>query len=183
MPRAFLTRYLPDPKTLFARKELRIFGKLLEDPYLLHLNRRSVAGAVALGLFVAFIPIPGQMAVAGALAMLFRVNLVISAMMVWLTNPITMPPALYLCHRVGSWLLGQPPGPAFNPSLEWLWGELGAIWKPLFVGSLAVGSVAALIGYVTVQLLWRLHVVRALKQRRQFRQRQADLHRANEQSR
>ena len=78
MPRKFLKRHLPDPDQLKARKELRWLGRLLEDPYLLHLNRRSVARGLAIGLFVAFVPTFGQMALAAALAMLLRGNLLIA---------------------------------------------------------------------------------------------------------
>src|SRR4051812_48639281 len=106
MPRKLLKRYLPDPAKLKARKELRALGRLLEDPYLLHLNRRSVAAGLAAGLFVAFIPTLGQMLLAAALAILVRGNLVIAVIAVWITNPLTAPPILYVSYRLGAWMLG-----------------------------------------------------------------------------
>lgn len=167
MPRKFLKRFMPEHHHVRSRRELRFLGKLLDDPFLLHLNRRSVAGACALGLFVAFIPVPGQMLIAAALAIMIRVNLVLSVAMVWITNPITMPPIYYFCYRLGAWLLGQrAPNLPFEPSLQWFWQELNWIWQPFLLGSLVCGIVASLTGYVSVQLLWRLHVLHAVRVRR-----------------
>jgi uncharacterized protein len=167
MPRKLLKRYLPDPYALRERRGLRYLGRLLEDPYLLHLNRRSVAGAVAIGAFVAFIPIPAQSLVAGVLAVVLRVNLVIAIVMVWITNPLTMPPIFYFCYRLGAWLLGRPlPGPAFEPRLAWFWERLEVIWAPFLLGSVLTGTVLAITGYFAVHLLWRMHIIRTLQQRR-----------------
>lgn len=170
MPRKILQRFLPDPAALRSRRELRFLGGLLDDPFLLHLNRRSVAGACALGLFVAFIPVPGQMPIAALLAILLRVNLVLSVAMVWTTNPITMPPIFYFCYRVGSWLLGNTEREPFQLTLEWFWLELGIIWQPFLLGCFVVGTIAAALAYTLVQLLWRLHVIRAVRHRRSRRE-------------
>jgi uncharacterized protein len=167
MPRKLLKRYLPDPAKLRARRELRFMGTLLEDPFLLHLNRRSVAGGFALGIFVALIPLPFQMVIAAALAMWLRVNLVISVASVWISNPVTMPPMLFFCYRLGMQLLGRPVRDThFTPSLQWFWSELAFIWKPLYLGSFVVTVVSSASAFLLVHLLWRLHIVRALKQRR-----------------
>ncbi|MFG1489351.1 hypothetical protein ABMA58_08885, partial [Oceanospirillum sp. HFRX-1_2] len=45
MPRRIIKKYMPDPKKLQQQKSLRFLGKLLDDPGLLHLTRRSVANA------------------------------------------------------------------------------------------------------------------------------------------
>ncbi|RFA24555.1 hypothetical protein CAI21_21205 [Alkalilimnicola ehrlichii] len=167
MPRKYLKRLLPDPAKLRKRRELRFLGKLLDDPYLLHLNRRSVAGGVALGVFVALIPLPFQMVIAAALAIWLRVNLVIAVASVWISNPLTMPPLLFFCYRVGTVLMGRPVREQhFTPSLEWFWAELGLIWKPLYLGSCVVAVVASLASYLAVHLLWRLFIVRELRRRR-----------------
>lgn len=170
MPRKFLKRHLPDARELRRRRELRLLGRLLEDPFLLHLNRRSVAGGVAIGLFVAFLPTPGQMPIAALLAIWLRANLLLSVALVWISNPITMAPLFYLNYMAGTWLLGGGmPHPGFEPSLSWFWHQLAVIWQPLLLGSVIVGTIVALAGYGTVHLIWRLAILRHLRHRRRRR--------------
>ncbi|MDH5777262.1 MAG: DUF2062 domain-containing protein, partial [Gammaproteobacteria bacterium] len=79
MPKKFIQRYMPDHDKIRQHPHLnKMFGTLLHDPNLLHLNRRSVSGAFFIGLFMAFVPMPFQMVPAAALAIYFRTNLPIS---------------------------------------------------------------------------------------------------------
>lgn len=169
MPRRIIKRFLPDHGTLREHPHLQRFGVRLHDPNLWHLNRRSVSGAVAVGLFWAFVPIPFQMIGAAAAAIWLRVNLPISAVLVWLTNPLTMPPVWYATYRLGAWLLDTP---ARQVHFEWspdrLLAVLEEIWQPLYLGSFVVSVVSAAVGFVLVRLAWRLYVVQ---------QRRADLKR------
>jgi len=57
---------------------------------------------MAVGLFCAFVPLPIQMLLAAAAAIIFRVNLPISVGLVWITNPVTIPPMFYFCYKVGT---------------------------------------------------------------------------------
>lgn len=109
MPRRLFKRYMPDPASIREHKSLRFFGKLLHDPNLWHLNRHSVARAMGVGLFAALIPIPMQMLLAVALAIPVRGNLPIAVSLVWLTNPLTMPPVFFVTYMTGAWLMQLPP--------------------------------------------------------------------------
>lgn len=171
MPRRLLKKYLPDFQKLRARRELRWLGRLLDDPYLLRLNRRSIAGGVACGLFVGLLPIPGHMLLATVLAIRFRINLLLAVALVWISNPITMPAIFYFNYLVGTWIIGSPEAAhvGFEPSLHWFWEQLGRVWKPLLIGSLSVSSLVALASYGAVQLLWRLRIARQLRRRRKRR--------------
>ncbi len=161
MPKAFIKRYMPNHEEIRRNRHLRIFGTLLHDPNLWHLNRRSVAGAFAVGLFMAFVPTPGQMILAAGAAILFRVNLPISVALVWLTNPVTMPPIFYFAYLVGTWVLGHPAGHFhFEPTWDWLIHSLNGIWAPFLLGCLICGGVSALVGYIGIRGLWRWHAVR-----------------------
>ncbi|MGB7934177.1 MAG: DUF2062 domain-containing protein [Gammaproteobacteria bacterium] len=170
MPKKLIKRYLPDHQTLRTHRHLQVFGARLHDPNLWHLNRRSASGAFAVGLFVAFVPIPLQMLLAAALAILARVNLPVSVALVWITNPITLPPVFYICYRVGAWILNEPgPAPNFEFSMEWLQSELAFIWQPFLLGSLLTGIASAVLGYCTVRGLWRLNLTRYHRRRKLMR--------------
>ena len=107
--KSFFQRYLPDSQKLCAHKNLRFLGDLLHDPRLWHFNRRSTVRGLAAGAFFAFVPIPWQMVLAAATAAWLRFNLPVAVAMVWITNPLTLPPIVFVNYRFGTWLLGWPP--------------------------------------------------------------------------
>jgi uncharacterized protein (DUF2062 family) len=161
MARRLIKRWLPDPYKVRDHKHLRFFGTLLHDPNLWHLNRHSVSDAFAVGLFMAFVPMPFQMIPAAALAIYLRANLPIAVALVWITNPFTMAPISYFCYLLGTWILDTPPQPfAFEPTWDWISWELKRIWQPFLLGSLVVASLASLAGYWLIRGLWRWNVVR-----------------------
>ncbi len=175
MPKQFIKRFTPDRETVRNHKHLRMFGRLLHDPNLWHMNRRSVSGAFFVGIFWAFIPMPLQMVGAAITAIPMRVNLPISVALVWLTNPLTIPPVFYATFEFGCWLLGRPGlSHEFHPTLEWLSESLGEIWEPLYLGSILSGLVFGALGFIVIRLLWRLHVISYLKARRAKRRQQLD---------
>lgn len=176
MPRRLIKRYLPEQGKIKEHKHLRFFGRLLHDPFLWHLNRRSVAGAFAVGLFAAFVPIPFQMVLAAAIAVPVRVNLPIAVSLVWLTNPLTMPPLFYLAYKIGAWILRQPENEfSFELSVEWLAHGLQANWAPFLLGCFVLAVASSALGYALALRLWRWKVavdwkarVRARQQRQQL---------------
>jgi uncharacterized protein (DUF2062 family) len=152
---------MPDPAVLKKHRHLRHLGELLKDENLWHLNRRSVSGGVASGLFWAMIPIPVQMFTSAFSAIFFRVNLPISVALVWITNPVTIPPVFYFNYLVGTWLLGKPADVGeFQLSIEWIMAELSTIWKPLYLGSFVIGVLLSVTGYAAMRLYWRWHVLK-----------------------
>ncbi len=167
MARHLIKRITPDHHKIRNHKHLRIFGSLLHDPNLWHLNRRSAAGAFAVGLFMAFVPVPLQMLLAAGAAILFRVNLPLSVGLVWLTNPLTMPPIFYFSYLVGTFFTGHPAAEIeFELTMECISDSLGEIWAPFLLGCFICGSVASVLGYFGIQALWRWHIVQHLKKRR-----------------
>lgn len=170
MPKKFIRRYLPDPGALRQYRVLRPVSRWLQDPELWHLHRRSVAGAAFIGLFCAFLPMPFQMLPAAFLAILSRCNLPVALVLVWTTNPLTMPPLMYFAYRVGAWLLGEQVAVStIELSWSWLTSNMGHIGYPLLFGSLICGWVAGATGMILVRVLWRLHVVTHWRQRRERR--------------
>lgn len=173
MPRKFLRKWAPNPEKLKDHKHLQFLGDTLNIPCLWHFNRRNVATAFAIGLGCMWFPIPFQSVLAAILAVFFRANLPLSVVLVFITNPITMPPMLYGAYLLGEAIIGAPAtGFNFEPSLEWLTHGLVLIWKPFFLGIAIMAIVSSLLGYYGVQLLWRLHLLKHLQERRARKQRQ-----------
>lgn len=168
MPRRYLRRILPNPKNISRDRTLRVFGSLLHEPNLWHLNRRSVSLAVSIGLFTAFIPVPAQMLMAAATAIVTRCNLPVAVAVVWVSNPITVAPLFFAAYKLGAWLLGIPHRAVeYDLSLHGLADKLGDVWAPLVLGCFLLGTTSALLGYFVVQFIWRLHVMQSWRNRRQ----------------
>ncbi len=166
MPKKLLKKYIPSTESIKANKNLTFLGDKLHDPNLWHLNRRSVSAAFAIGLFAAWIPTPGQMAIAAIFALYFRANLPISVALVWITNPLTMPPMFYFAYLVGLWALGQPaPSADFVFSIDSIMASLGDIGGPFLFGCLILGVISAIAGYFGIRFYWRQHVIKQWQQR------------------
>lgn len=171
MPRKFLKRYSPSPKTIRENKALACLGESIHQPNLWHLNRHSVSRAFAIGLFCTWLPIPLQTLLAAALAVYYRAHIPISVALVFVTNPITIPPMFYFAYKFGSWMLGMTPEPVdMNIGWEWFTTTLGQVWQPLIFGSLTLALFSSLIGYFTIRLIWKKNIKRRWEERREKRQ-------------
>ncbi len=164
--KSLLQRVIPKTGHIQKHKHLRYFGDLLHEPDIWHLTRGSSAGGVAIGLFWAMMPLPMQTIFAAATAIIMRVNLPLSIIFVWVTNPITAAPIYYLAYKLGSVLLNDPiENISFEFSMYWMTETLIYIWKPLMTGCLLLGICSATIGNVTIRMLWRILSLRKWQQR------------------
>ncbi len=180
MPRKYFRRFLPTHASIHEHPWFGRFGRFLGHPNLWHLNRHSVAGGVAIGLFTGLIPGPLQMLGALLLAIPLRVNLPVALLTTLYTNPVTILPLYLLAHQFGAFLLGEPMGTANIPAYEMNWLQLGdsmvalfhwcvSLGKPLAVGLPALAFALAAVGYFAVKLAWRLQVAFAWRARRRRR--------------
>ncbi len=152
---------MPDHKKIRNHKQLKIFGSLLHGSNLWHFNRHSVSGAFGVGFFMAWVPVPFQMILATATAIYFRVNLPVSVGLVWITNPLTIPPLFWFAYWVGSTVLGTAPtNIPFSLSYHWLETILPIIWKPFLLGCLINGVISSAGGFYGIRYLWIRHVWR-----------------------
>ena len=177
MPRKFLRKYLPDAHTVRAHRLVAPFAGWLHHPNLWHLNRRSVPGAVAIGLACGLIPGPLQMLGGLLLAISLKKNLPVALLATFYTNPFTIVPLYLLAFAYGQLLLGaSPEGAAPIQPFVWDWGDffgsLGELWawalslgKPLAVGLVALALTLAAAGYVAAVLAWRCYVIAAWRAR------------------
>lgn len=155
-----------------------MFGKAVWHPRLWHLNRHSVAGAVAIGLFCGLIPGPMQMLSAALLCVVFRANVPIAVACTWYTNPLTIVPLYVLAFSVGRFITGSeaqffaPPLPKWNaPALmaSAYWDWILALGMPLAVGLTIIALVLAIAGYAMTKVAWRIWLYLALYRRSQRR--------------
>jgi uncharacterized protein (DUF2062 family) len=167
MPKKIFKRYMPDHNTIKNNKHLQIFGALLHNPNLWHLNRNSVAKAFAVGLFFAFIPVPFQMVLAAGFAIIVHSNLPLSVALVWITNPLTIPAIFYGCYMVGIWLLDRPEKEfVFEANWQWLLDSLSTIGPAFLLGCGVLAVFFSILGYFSIHGLWRYSVIKQWNKRK-----------------
>lgn len=170
MPKKTLQKFFPSPETIQKHPSLKVLRPLMSKPNLWHLNRHSVARAFFVGIFCAFLPLPFQMLLAALLAFYANSNLPVSVGLVWISNPVTIPPIFYGTYMLGSYLLDIPSHPIeVQLSLDWALAELNQIWQPLFAGSIVAALIFASIGYLSITIAWRLHIIKHWQQRHERR--------------
>ncbi|NKB47348.1 MAG: DUF2062 domain-containing protein [Legionellales bacterium] len=168
MPRRLLKKLLPHPHHFLHHKRWQALSKFKLNSNLWHLNRNSVATAVSIGIFTAFMPIPCQMIMAGLLAILLQANLPIAVLAVWISNPFTYAPIFYFAYKVGSYLLAITDEEIVTDTAwQWLTIKLGVIWQPLILGIFVCAITGAIISNLIVRGIWRWSIHLRWRARRQ----------------
>lgn len=167
--RKFFRQLHPQFEAIRSHHWLRPFAGWLHHPDLWHLHRRSVAGAVAVGLFCGLVPGPFQVISAVLFAVLLRVNLPLAAVVTAYTNPFTIVPLYLLAYELGRFVLGASNGinvePPPFPEMHWdnwasaLWEWMSALGEPLLLGLPLLALGLSIAGYLLVRIVWRLVVV------------------------
>ena len=172
-----LRRLLPDHQAIHSNRWLAPFADTLLHPRLWHLNRRSAAGAVAVGLFCGLIPGPFQMFGAAVAALIFRVNLPLALITTFYTNPLTIVPLYVVAFALGKLALGRigndaefTPPPEYGASglQAWIGGLIDwmiGLGMPLALGLILLAALLALAGYAAMRILWRIYLVRSWRRR------------------
>jgi hypothetical protein len=179
MPRKFFRKYLPDHDSVKQNRYVARFGTFLHHPNLWHLNRHSVAGGVAIGMFSGLVPGPFQMLTAVILCILLKVNLPVALFTTLYTNPFTIGPLYLIAYQIGQLLVGGDGAITTQaPEMDWshlgTWLEAFVEWmlslgKPLGIGLVALAIALAALGYLVVHVAWRAHVLRAWRRRARHR--------------
>jgi uncharacterized protein (DUF2062 family) len=173
----WFSKHFPTRQGLRDSRFLKPFARYLDDHFLWQFNRRAVAGGATIGLFFGILFPFLQIFLAAFAAIVWRVNLPVAAFTTLVTNPFTFPPIYYLAYRLGAILTGAvsaSPGAVIDAAIEpaivggWLpklidW--IQAVGLPLALGLFVMATVAALVGYVMVNLVWKLRVRFSWRQR------------------
>jgi uncharacterized protein (DUF2062 family) len=132
------------------------FRHLLHDHRLWGIRRKTVVPAFSLGLFIACLPFPGHFVSAALAALALRINIPVASVTTFVVNPLTVGPLFYFEYQLGALLLSIESGPPqFELSIDWVTHTFVSIWQPMLLGSVLVGSVIALLGFVILDALWR----------------------------
>lgn len=156
------------PKTSKGRWRQFVHGlmKTLRGALLLQDTPHRIALGCACGIFVSPLPTLGQTFIGMILAKILGGNVIASLPWSWITNPFTTLPIFYGCYRVGMLIT---PGEWKLVSFERM-GEIVDkfnhlsmadgfatgyavvvdIFVPMLVGSLLVGAIGAVIGYLLI---------------------------------
>lgn len=102
-----LLRPLPRRSNIHRYPLLKYFaGTARKRSYIWEFRRRNVIAAIWIGWFVALIPMYGlQMLAAFILCIYLKGNCLIAMALQWVTNPITIPPILFVQYKIGDFLM------------------------------------------------------------------------------
>ena len=125
----------------------------------LYPTRKMISRGVVLGLLIAFIPMPMQMAAVLLFMPFFRFNVPIAILMVWITNPFTMPFIYVVEYYTGSFFLGTEVTDV-QMSLSWFQENIGDIFIPLYTGAIIYSVSSASLAYWAVTHFWKRSVKR-----------------------
>jgi uncharacterized protein (DUF2062 family) len=180
VPRKFFKKYLPSHESIHQNRFIGMFGGLLHHHNLWHLNRHSVAGGVAVGLFTGLIPgsNPVQFFFAAMLAIVFKVNLPVAVLITLYSNPLTIVPIYLAAYAIGKFVIGN--GTINMPQVEfslldkeineWIPSTIDwliSLGKTLLTGISLLAILLSIIGYFAVHGVWRLYVIYEWRKRAQ----------------
>lgn len=146
--RRWLASLVPTRAAILDNRLLRPIAHRLADPALWRFRRRPVRSAVAIGLFCGFIVPVGQMPLAVVVALPRRANLIAATTATLVTNPLTFGPIYLLAYSLGRWLITAIAG-----------GDRPSVVASTVVGLVCMAVLGALLGFATVDLLWRRRIV------------------------
>lgn len=120
----------------------------------LSINRKSVAGAVFVGIFVAMIPMPLQMLAVLVFIPFLKFNVPLAVALVWITNPFTMPFIYYIEYITGNFLIMGDGVESIKITLKWFSDNFDNIIVPLYVGAFFYSTLLSTLSYIVVNYMW-----------------------------
>ncbi|MCF6244684.1 MAG: DUF2062 domain-containing protein [Sulfurovum sp.] len=128
-----------------------------------NINRKMITKGVAIGFFWGFIPMPMQMLAVIATTPFIRFNVPLAIIIVWLSNPFTMPFMYYMEYITGNFLLGKEGIEGMELSIDWFSSNISDIFIPLYVGTAFYSIVISTLIYFLLNWLW----IRSVKEEKQ----------------
>jgi len=157
--KATLKKYSPKRENI----NLGWLNKHLTNPELWKWNKKTIAKAFAIGLFCTFLPIPGHTILVAILSMMLSANILLSILVVWVNNPITMLPIYYFTYKIGASIIGIEIDPEFEFSFGYLIDNLGSATLAMWIGGLITSIVAAILGYFSIISIYKYKALKRIK--------------------
>jgi uncharacterized protein len=169
----WLRSITPDRGSLEKLWCLKPFAGLVVNRGCWTFKRTSVIRAFSLGLLIAFVPptpfLPLHLTLCALLGILFRLNVPVLFTTVFVSNPLTWFPQIAGSIWVGAKLMGLDLAPVLHQlTHDNLWQQLRQLWAPLLLGALVLGLLAAGLGYMLGQMVWRARILHRWRRRRRL---------------
>ena len=161
----------PTREEMAQNKYLAPIAHRFLSPELWRFTRRSVPRGVALGLFAAFIVPVGQIFLSAFLALPFRANVPLAALITFVTNPFTLPFWLVVANRIGEFFLrfeGASASIAVAAPPDGSWDILITIYEvgaATIVGCGVLAVVSPVLGWFISSWVWRVIIARKRSRR------------------
>lgn len=152
MPRKKLKKILPTHEKIKSYRFLKIFGSLIHKKEIWSLSRKKVVSGVLIGIFVACLPMPFQMVLSTLLAIIFNANLPISFVLIFISNPFTMPAIFYLEYQIGRLIVKPENSVEFD--FDSMYDNFGDLALSLWTGSIVIGIFSSVICAIIINFLW-----------------------------
>tara|TARA_B110000014_G_C19835901_1_gene433433 strand:- start:144 stop:599 length:456 start_codon:yes stop_codon:yes gene_type:complete len=150
MAKNVIKRLFPKLDKIKEDKILKIFGPAVLQPNLWHINKKSVSRGFAIGVFCAFLPIPGvQMVLAAFLAITFAANLPIAVTLTWISNPFTYAPIFYFATQAGEIFINSETNT-----------------EPLLLGLIVFSIIGSMLSYMIIRIYWRYYIKKIWSKRK-----------------
>lgn len=158
-------RFLKHPRKLRDRPTMRWFARHFLDKRVWRPTQHTLAGGMAIGMFITLQLLPIQTPSAVILAAIFRVNIPIAIVMCWLSNPFTFVFIGGLEYAIGKWFLQlyttvpTTPFPDHLPdSMVDAWLVLKEHAPVMLIGGILLGAIVSVLSYVITWSSWEVGV-------------------------
>ena len=175
----------PNTRKSIIRRSGHAFYRGLRSILVIRDSPHRIAWGVAIGTFVAYLPIVGiQMVIGALLCKIMRANILASIPMAWITNPLTIVPIYYLLYVFGGLFTNDSMTYAemeiivgsINEAGVFTWNGLtitidlfGNIFWPILIGGVIVGLVNGALFYAIVLKIVSVYQLRRSNRRAGWR--------------
>jgi uncharacterized protein (DUF2062 family) len=88
-------------------------------------------------------------------AVVFSANILLSILVVWINNPITMVPFYFFTYKLGASIMGIEMDPEFEFTFSYIMQNFGNATLAFWVGGLITSTITAVAGYYSIIAIYK----------------------------